>query len=447
VVLCWIAAIVVLTQNYSEGRGADAVATSGASGSNLIELGVLGLIGMYSVLRLARDDLPVPIRDAAILLSFPALATLSAIWSVLPMVSLAKGAEMIAIGALALLTSALERSTRRHLVSNVLGSLVVLVASLSITGLALGFENTGRATWPGVHTGTAGTLAAVALLTVLSGAVNGLSLTTRWAASGALTAMLVLSNTRSAIAGFLVGCAFLGWSSARRRSPGGRRLVLTASILLLVGTGWFFRDAVVEFAARDENPADLSKLNGRRDLFDFLSAQIAADGRVVQGYGFGATGQVFIEGAYWAGTAHNGFYQAYADLGALGVATLSLSLLAALTVMFRLRPSTCRRTTIALTLLLVVASIASEAIALPTATFCILALVTAWALAERNLNRQWARDRDPRNGVFKPVSNLNKSDGSERLPQETLPSWLGPNSRENPQHPISALDQTELRNP
>ena len=130
-----------------------------------------------------------------------------------------------------------------------------------------------------------------------------------------LLPLLVLTGSRGAMAGTLVGVATVGVLSRHRARRGVAVLLSTILAgLMLLGFG---TAAVVEVAVRGQTAAQLLTLTGRTELFG-IAYELFLE-RPWLGYGFLSGREVFLERVPWAGEAHNMFVEVAISLGLVGL--------------------------------------------------------------------------------------------------------------------------------
>jgi O-antigen ligase len=198
-------------------------------------------------------------------------------------------------------------------------------------------ETHSRFAWFAVHPITAGTLAAIAGLGLLSPSLFARAGTHRIFRIPrhflllALVAILVMTRTRGPLLAFAAAAGVL----IVLRSSTAIRLALvaliSAGLFLYVISGATLRDwlgavtgtdwEVVQIFVRGQTADRLLTLNGRLDLWRELGPVIAASPLV--GHGFQASRAFVLETAPWAAYAHNAVLQSLLDLGAIGTFTLA----------------------------------------------------------------------------------------------------------------------------
>ena len=390
----WVA--VALVPLHDIGRQSAQSAVSTLTLQTATELVVYGAAGLLAT-HLLRTTVPV-IPLGVPLTVLPVWVVASAAWGATPAYALARGLEYVALAVLAMATAGLIAAARPNLdqvVSMFLRRIVWVTLGLIGLGVALGplfvvvtASNRDRFTWIGAHPTESGFLLGAALLVLLATGAARLRLPPagRVAAIGVVVVAMQQNQTRTTLAGVVVGVVVLLALRARRDPDRGLQLgfvTLGSAVagLLLAG------GAVSSYVLRDEGTARLTTLNGRTDLwgvgFDALDGPMAW----LHGLGFGATRYVFIDQFAFAGDAHNSLLGTLVGLGLVGVALLLAAVVRAGLGLWRdegLATSDGGTALLVLLTYAVVAGATSDDLAQPHLGLTILFLATAVAAGWRH---------------------------------------------------------------
>lgn len=327
---------------YTGGRSALTAAAGIPSAEIVIGLCIHGAISAAALVSLKRNGLGR--RLPLLVLALPALALLSAAWSLAPTVTLGFAFDLMASVLLAALTAGITRADRELGVSIVCRALrltVLGVALLCVFGLLdrtwwkLSLDEPSRFTWVGVFPLTAGAEVGGALLALVFAKRRELGFS--WPLKAALLALfaicLYLARARSVWAGIIVAALFGCWWVSK--GSGGLRRVagaaaIGAAMLVLVAS---FGGPITRYLYRGESQQTVLSLNGRFGLWSFGLQQVHGPGRWLVGYGLNGDRVLFASSIAdaWAADAHSAWLELLLSLGLLGVA-VALVLIALLAV-------------------------------------------------------------------------------------------------------------------
>lgn len=309
----------------------------------LLELGLFACIGAgLIVIWLAGGQRPRATTGERAVAAYVAVALLSAAWSAAPMMSLVRGAQLLIVAGLAIVASRVLSPQRALWFAVVAVSVHVLVCSMLALVIpaadgVTAYDDPDRFRWFAVHPIDAGSLAALGALGMLAAALFApAGCTVRVAgvpASAlaiALSVVLIMASTRSALLSFVGGAGVL----AMLRLHGTIRwpLMMTAAAgLLLVAAAAPNLEATLHAASREypvldkvffrgQDATTVLEMNGRLELWSDLRPAIEA--RLLTGYGYQASREVLLATAFWAAYAHNAYLQTLVDLGVAGAVAL-----------------------------------------------------------------------------------------------------------------------------
>jgi hypothetical protein len=364
--------------------------TAGTAGlQHIVQLGTYAAV-MALVLRARRSLLPLDPRPVpkGVLLAWPAFAVLSAAWSLAPIYTLVRASQLLVIGALILLVVRiwmLDRAAGAEIFTRSLRLFVQAVTVLAIIGLATGSEVSSRFTWPGMHPGVAATALGAAFLALVVGGRSrlGFPAWTYWPRVGLFGVTLFMAQTRSVIAGVVVGIGVALWFKGRdkpiARYLGVTYYVVGGVMLVALATTHLFT-----YLSRGESPEMIATFTGRTDLWDYGIAQLDSMREWFLGLGYGTSRIVLLEGFEWGGSAHSTWMELLLGIGLVGLALAVVSI-AALAFWLARRRSFDTSNLVALSILafFLMTSPISEGLAVPGIGFGFLALVHIPALGKR----------------------------------------------------------------
>jgi O-antigen ligase len=269
-------------------------------------------------------------RPSLLILSLPALALVSAAWSLAPTVTLGFSFELIAMVLLATLTAAILRTDPTlggSVVRRSLRYAVVGVALLCVVGLIFRSAWTAagpptRFTWPGTHPLVAAAVTGLALLTVAFGGRRtiGFARPARVALLVLFGTCLYLGHSRTALAGLVVAGLFGFWF-ASRGAGAPRRLAgaaaIATSVFLVVSA---FSGPVTQYLYNGQSAQQVYSLDGRLGLWSLALQELHSPGRWLVGYGLGGTRVIFATSTTWAADAHSAWLELLLSLGLIGAA-------------------------------------------------------------------------------------------------------------------------------
>jgi O-antigen ligase len=277
---------------------------------------------------------------------FCLLVLASIFWSTAPTLTIVRALQTMILCSLAFVSvqclgcADAVRGLSATLVLYVLGS--AAISTMFGLGMAPVQEASAvnfRFSWFGVHPIWAGIYSGMAALLVLARCLFDPAhrqLAPRWKwlswlTVASLIVVLVLSNSRGPLLGFLAAAGVVLWKSMRRGFARG----LTAAILLFVLVAAIFGDTLAasfdSLQARDNflvqrllRGADVDQLrglNGRLELWEVSMPLIAE--RPLFGYGYHGSRTLVFEGIRWTPHyAHNAYVQSLLDVGIVGALLL-----------------------------------------------------------------------------------------------------------------------------
>jgi O-antigen ligase len=339
VAVAWAFLLIQPVGHFSTGRSALTAVSGAPSVENVIELGTSATIAALALVSLKRYRFGV--QPSLLILSFPALALVSAAWSLAPTVTLGFSFELIAMVLLATFTAAIllvDPTLGRSLVHRSLRYVVVGVALLCLVGLVFrsGWTAAGppaRFTWPGTHPLVAAAATGLALLILAFGDRRDLGF-----ARPARVALLVLfaicvylAHARTALAGLAVAGLFGYWfvsrgTGALRRLAGTAAIAVTVFVVVSAFSG-----PVTQYLYRGQSAQQVYSLDGRFGLWALALQELHSPGRWLVGYGLGGTRVIFATSTTWAADAHSAWLELLLSLGLVGVAA-AVALVAVLAV-------------------------------------------------------------------------------------------------------------------
>jgi len=288
-----------------------------------LELGIYALIGTWAVWRLA----PTKPRLTALTVGmwgYILTTSVSALYSMFPMLGLARAVQLVIIGAV---MHVIATDGRLDQLSKFLHGWIVLLTVSIFIGLAYVAPTTnaqqGRFTWLSVHSVSAGSMLALSVPILF-----GLWLSSRRPANptplpwptGVYALLfafhgvfLLLTRTRGSIGGALVALAVMAWIlSGVKAKP---QLVLGS----LVGGGaalLAFGPTIITYLNRGESVESIGTFNRRTEIWTL--AWDAFVSRPLHGLGFTSAKGVFFDETGLGG-AHNALINVMIDAGLAGL--------------------------------------------------------------------------------------------------------------------------------
>jgi hypothetical protein len=394
----WIALMLSPSFNFRwEWHTVDS-SPSNLSPENIVQLLVYASVAGMVLLsrRMLVGSHPIHLRKGPLIL-WPLLALGSTVWSIIPLFSFVRALELFVPIGLALLmvriwlaspenATALWRQTFRFFIR--VGTVLIVI------GLAAGWEGS-RFTWPGAHPGVAAMFIGVGFLVLIAYGRSFLGLRM----SGYLFRLvlfattLYLTHSRTVVGGVAVAVAVLFWLEARSK-PEKSFVGITYYAVAIGLTVVSFLPQVMEFVYRGQTTQGLESLNGRIPLWEFSIELVSNANRWLIGFGYGSARLLLPETFSWAGTAHSAWVELFLSIGILGPLLLAIDLL------FVLRYASSRPSvvppalTLSLLVLLIIASITSEELAVVSLMFVILSLLHVPVLTQRNSTSLQVAARD-----------------------------------------------------
>jgi O-Antigen ligase len=344
VALAWTYVMIRPIGHFTTGRTSLSAVGGSASPENVLDLAIHAAIAAAAIWSLRTNRFSL--RSSGLLLALPAVALVSAAWSLTSTTTLGFSFELIAAYLLATVTAgilAADPVLGRSVVSCTLRAMVLLVTALCVIGLI--FPHRGglaagvlpgdmRFTWPGVHPLVATAEIGLAFLITVFATRAELGFR-RWLRVALLILFgvcLYLGQSRTPFAGLIAGGLFALWLFTRGR--GWSRLAgigAVAMIVLLVVSQ--FGGPVAQYLYRGESQQQVFGLNGRLGLWTFVLSQLHTPAQVIFGYGLSADRVLLASSITWAGDAHGAWLELLISLGLVGVTVGAIVVVA---VLFRL---------------------------------------------------------------------------------------------------------------
>ena len=332
--VAWVALFFVSRFKVTAGRNVQLATEADISPEIAVEVAIYLMVGIAAAAAWLRWR-PIGRQSwgLRLLVAFAVLAPLSGLWSIIPLFSFVRGGQVLVV---ALLSAVTIYSWRRGLRSfqddwrRIWLTFLVVVVLLGLSGLVwTGQWAGGRFAWEGVHTNTAASfLAAAGIVAISMFFDRGWGLPERVRrllplAMAFVFALLLLTVTRSAWAGFVVG-GVLTYATVRSIRLDRRALVLAvlAAIVFLVGS--FYSAEVVDYVLRGQTVSTFASVSGRTDVWNVALDRVAE--QPFLGFGYGAGRIILIDAVPWAGTSHNLWISVLLSLGVVGVTVVSLLL-------------------------------------------------------------------------------------------------------------------------
>lgn len=444
--MAWLLLFFVSELKWTK-RSAAAAAQGIPSLDNLVELACflsIGALSLVAVLRLGRRrrrSLGVPL-----LLGFGLLSLCSVLWSRISLFSAVRGAQILAIGLLALASRELWLRGRRDLETDwrfIWGGFAVVVFGLAVSAWLRPSPEFETFAWHGMHRGTAGHYLALLVLVVFCAATRsrGSAGLRAWVWSIPLAVSILflsLNVTRSSIAAGFASLILVFATADRRRWIGRSCLVVVAAAvagLLLLEHA----DPIARYLLRGQTQEEFSTLTGRAKLWEFSLSII--EQQPILGHGYGAARVLLPRGFAWAGHAHNLWVEASLGLGLVGFTLISAWLTWIWWVVISLRrreSSLVSALSLGVATQVVLAGVAAPSVVAPGLSLCAAALVTA-ALSVRR--ESWLRGsaaaiaREPAGPLRRSARVPQRSDGDHPRGRTSRPLRRASATRPTPRPP------------
>ena len=315
-------------------------------GQIILELAIFGLIALIlgmAILSPSLQTLRLKTTER-LLIAFVVLAACSVLWSSAPMLTVVRTVQLAILLALGLIASRVMGASGTLRAVGVALTVYVLVCAALATafpwaqGLREDAQGRVRFSWFAMHSISASTLTAVAILYVLCIALfapDGWK--RRWVGVPIvllflpLGTIMVAANSRGPLFA-LVGtiCALLAFRYLHPVTT--LTLVATGALLVLVGTVYGVTpesllaqsthsdSRVAEMVLRGQTVSEFGTLTGRTELWVGIMPYYFD--RPLFGYGYQASRSVLLAVRPWAGHAHNALIQSLMDLGLVGAVLL-----------------------------------------------------------------------------------------------------------------------------
>jgi exopolysaccharide production protein ExoQ len=398
-------------------RDADASLAGAVDAQIVLEIGLyavigLGLLAVYAAGRVNRRRLTAA---EGIVIGYASIAALSTVWSLAPMFTLVRSAQLGVVALLALMTARTFTPAEglRKIFTSVAAFVVVCAALALVFPFAAGTfvdgEHEGfRFAWFAAHPIEVGTFAAIAALGLISTIMfsntarpyRTIGIST-FIGAALLVAVLAASAARGPILAFGVGLFTLLVMKLEMRSR-AILLLVTASFAGAVIVAGPDLQAWMDTASagdsrlsytffRGQSAQDVLELNGRLALWSELRSAITD--RLFLGHGYLASRSIILDTAEWAASAHNALLQSVLDLGIVGSMALIALLGAALCSAMRARTQWLRATLASLSLFLIINSISTESFAgapgFEMFLVFLCAITAGWDAADTSADGEW----------------------------------------------------------
>jgi hypothetical protein len=391
--LAWVVLLLV-TDLHLEDVGPLEIASGGVGVSHVIELTIYASVAAL-ILQSRRALLPlhpVPVPKG-LLVAWPALAAVSAVWSPVALFSLARAYQLLVLVALGLLTVRIwltDSNAGERIWRATLRLFVRVVTVLAVLGFVLQpwtspDSVSSRFTWPATHPGLASTYLGVAFIVLV---VGGRSLThfpawSHWGRVGFFGAAIYLGQTRSVIGATVLGIAVGLWIQGRRK-PIVRYLGVG---YYLVGIGLLAGLAtrqVFAYLSRGEDISNITSLTGRVPLWEFAIGQLNSLWTWLAGFGYDSSRTILYPKVSWAGSAHSSWIELLIGVGVIGLLLAAMDIVVLLVHLVRSR-FFARPNELAVSLVayLIVVAFVSETLVIPGVGFGFLAIAHVPALVQR----------------------------------------------------------------
>ncbi|HSJ28845.1 MAG TPA: O-antigen ligase family protein [Acidimicrobiia bacterium] len=393
--VAWVVLLFVSSFRFTGQRSVNAAVSGSASIENAIELAVYAGIGFLAAVRLLwRTPRFAPFGVGAFF-AFSLLSVASVLWSVIPLFTLIRSMQLVALAMLIAVTAGLWNEgvrQRDHDWTRVWLWYLGVAGVASIAAFLWPNWQKDRWSWPGLHTGTTAEYIAIAAMVLLSMWVEvGWRISPRFRRFVpflflvALT-LLMLTITRSALFGFVAGAFLIVWTGSRLRAD--RRFAVVGGILAVAvaGLAWF-SEALVEYLLRGQTVDQFYTFTGRTDLWAFALEQL--NEAALLGFGYGSARVILIDEFFWAGTGHNLWIEAALSVGIIGAVLLTVVLawMVFKALKFqRTEPGPSSSMALGFAAATLVSGFASTALALPGLNFAAAGIMLA-ALSSRQAAR------------------------------------------------------------
>ena len=319
--LLWLAPLVLIvaTEYKLRKRNIDEVLDGRIDPLIAMELVIYALVGCWALWQLLPRR---PRLEPLMVLMWGYILTtaVSAMYSTFPTLAMARGVQLIVIGAVVHLLSI--EGTRRDL-SRLLHGWIVLMSASIVAGIIyvapVSNIQKGRFTWLSVHSVSAGSMLALSVPILF-----GMWITAgrrrlpwpRWTYGLLLVAQsvfLLMTRTRGSIAGAAVALAVMAWVSS------GRRMKPELALASLVGGGALalaFGGPVLDFLMRGETAEQIGTFNRRTEIWSLAWQSFLH--HPVFGLGFSSAKGVFFDETGLGG-AHNAAVNVMIDVGLVGL--------------------------------------------------------------------------------------------------------------------------------
>ena len=384
--IAWIVLLFVSSFRFSGRRSVEAAVSGSASLENAVELAAYGFFGALALIRLVYRTPRFRVFGVAAFAAFAFLSVASVMWSLIPLFTLIRSSQLVVLAVLIAVSAGVwsqgERSMDRDWTRIWLTYLAVSGVA-SVAAFVWPNWQSGRWSWPGLHTGTTSEYIAIGAMAMLSMLVErGWELSRKFRRFLPLLfvtslVLLMLTITRSSLFGFVAGSFLIVWTGSRIRSD--RRLVLVGGLIATVvaGVAWF-SESLVEYLLRGQTVDQFYTFTGRTDLWAFALSELNES--PVLGFGYGAARVILIDEFFWAGTGHNLWIEAALSVGVVGAVILTVVLLWSAGRSFSLQrtaPGPASNFGIAFVTATLVSGFATTALALPGLNFATAGLVLA----------------------------------------------------------------------
>jgi hypothetical protein len=340
--VAWAWLLTLPVGHFTSGRTSLSAVAGIPSIENVVNLTMSAAIATLAVWSLKRNRFVW--RPSWLLLALPALAVLSAAWSLAPTVTLGFAFELVAMALLGTLTAAIVRADPRlgqSLVRRTLRYALVGLAVLCVIGLIFRSDwapadvanGAPRFTWPGGHPLVAGAEAGLGILVIVFGGRRETRFS--WLSCIVLLALfgvcLYLASARTALAGLAVSGLFGYWFASKGSGLAARiggAAAIGAAIFVLVTS---FGGPITQYVYRGQSQQRVYALNGRVGVWTFALQQLHSPGRWLAGYGLGGTRVLLASSFTWAADTHSAWLETLLSLGLVGV-VIAAALVAMLAV-------------------------------------------------------------------------------------------------------------------
>ena len=328
----WVVLLFVSNMKFQK-RDPLSAASGSLSSENAIELTAyllvaLLVVGVWYHLRLKRtavSEWPV--------IAWPLFAVASASWSIIPVFTFVRAAQLVVAGSFAVLCLRLagrQAGLRSTIVRDTLRTLVFVTAVMSLWGLLdrSAWEN-NRFVWPtGAHPIPVGTVVGAALLLVVVGGrpLTRLPLSINSVLVIFFALILVLGHNRGMLISTSVGLLASPWLTEGRRKYAARLFVFPTLLYAAFVIALFAGQRITEYLMRGESARQLETLTGRTDLWSSALGQLSSPGQWVHGFGYGSPRVILFPLFSWAGQAHNALIELLLGLGVIGVGVALVSI-------------------------------------------------------------------------------------------------------------------------